>query len=114
MPHVHFFKNLGPEDFLRLLMGARCLLGNSSVGIREGSYLGVPVVNVGSRQSGRERGDNVTDVGYDRAAIVAAVRMHWGNGRPPSNTLYGDGRAGHRIAELLATAALSIEKRISY
>ena len=49
IPHVHFFKNLAPEDFLRLLAGARCLVGNSSVGIREGSFLGVPVVNVGSR-----------------------------------------------------------------
>ena len=114
IPHVHFFKNLAPEDFLRLLMAARCLLGNSSVGLREGSYLGVPVVNVGSRQSGRERGDNVTDVGYDRAAIVAAVRTHWGNGRCPSSTLYGDGSAGQRIAELLATAELSIDKRIAY
>ena len=114
IPHVHFFKNLAPEDFLRLLMAARCLLGNSSVGLREGSYLGVPAVNVGSRQSGRERGDNVTDVGYDRAAIVAAVRTHWGNGRCPSSTLYGDGSAGQRIAELLATAELSIDKRIAY
>ena len=114
VPHVHFFKNLAPEDFLRLLMGARCLLGNSSVGIREGSYLGVPVVNVGSRQSGRERAGNVTDVGYDRAAIAAAVLESWSNGPRPPSTLYGDGRAGERIAGLLATAELSIEKRIAY
>ena len=73
-----------------------------------------PVVNVGSRQSGRERADNVTDVGYDRAAIVAAVRAHWDDGRRPSSALYGDGSAGQRIAELLATAELSIEKRIAY
>ncbi len=59
IPHVYFFKNLAPEDFLRLLMGARCLVGNSSVGIREGSYLGVPVVNVGGRQAGRDRAANV-------------------------------------------------------
>jgi UDP-hydrolysing UDP-N-acetyl-D-glucosamine 2-epimerase len=114
VPHVYFFKNLAPEDFLRLLVGARCLVGTSSVGIREGSYLGVPVVNVGSRQTGRERGDNVTDVGYDSGAIAAAVRAHWADGRRPRSTLYGDGRAGERIASVLASAELSIAKRIAY
>ena len=114
IPRVYFFKNLGPEDFLRLLVGCRCLVGNSSVGIREGSYLGVPVVNVGSRQAGRERGANVTEVGYERDAIAAAVRTHQANGRYPSSDLYGDGRAGERIAQLLAAADLRVEKRISY
>lgn len=114
VPHVYFFKNLAPEDFLRLLIGARCLVGNSSVGIREGSYLGVPVVNVGSRQAGRERGGNVTDVGYDARAIEAAARTRWQAGRCPSSTLYGDGRAGGRIASLLAGTELRIEKRITY
>ena len=114
IPHVHFFKNLTPEDFLRLLRGARCLVGNSSVGIREGSYIGLPVVNVGSRQTGRERSANVKDVGYDRAAIEAAVRSSWSDPHPRSDELYGDGRAGERIAELLATVKLSVEKRITY
>ena len=112
--HVYFFKNLAPEDFLRLLIGARCLVGNSSVGIREGSFLGVPVVNVGSRQAGRERAGNVTDVAYDADAIAAAVRARWQAGRCPSSTLYGDGRAGERIAGLLAGVDLTIEKRITY
>src|SRR5262249_15596005 len=52
----HFFKNMMPEDFLRVLNSAKCLVGNSSVGIRECSYLGVPVVNIGTRQAGRDRG----------------------------------------------------------
>ncbi len=49
-------------DFLRLLYNCRCLVGNSSVGIRECSFLGVPVVNIGTRQTGRDRGANVFDV----------------------------------------------------
>ena len=56
IPFIYFFKNLSPEDFLRLLIGANCLVGNSSVGIREASYLGVPTVNIGNRQIGRDRG----------------------------------------------------------
>ncbi|MGB5547759.1 MAG: UDP-N-acetylglucosamine 2-epimerase, partial [Polyangiales bacterium] len=69
-PNLHFFKNMAPDDFLRLLYHSRCLVGNSSAGIRECSFLGVPVVNIGGRQTGRDRGANVRDVGYDRGAIA--------------------------------------------
>lgn len=112
--HIHFFKNMAPLDFLRLLAGARCLVGNSSVGIRECSYLGVPTVNIGTRQAGRDRGENVLDVDYDREAIVGAVREHMRVGRYPRSTLYGDGHAGTRMGAVLASAPLSIEKRLCY
>ena len=114
VPFIYFLKNMAPEDFLRLLLGAKCLVGNSSVGIREGSYLGVPVVNIGDRQAGRDRGPNVIDVDYDREAIIDAVRTHIANGRYPSVHLYGDGNAGERIAKILAKVPLTIEKRITY
>ncbi|HEU4629850.1 MAG TPA: UDP-N-acetylglucosamine 2-epimerase [Gemmatimonadaceae bacterium] len=112
--NIHFFKNMAPADFLRLLYNARCLVGNSSVGIRECSFLGVPVVNIGSRQAGRDRGTNVLDVDYERRAIVAGIDRHLGNGRYPRSCLYGDGQAGRRIAGLLADAPLQIEKRLAY
>jgi UDP-hydrolysing UDP-N-acetyl-D-glucosamine 2-epimerase len=114
VPFIYFFKNMSPEDFLQLLIGARCLVGNSSVGIREGSYLGLPVVNVGNRQAGRDRGPNVIDVGYGVAHIVDAVKQHMANGKYPSTDLYGDGQAGRRIAELLATAPLKVDKQLTY
>lgn len=114
VPFIYFFKNMPPEDFLRLLIGAKCLIGNSSAGIRECSFLGVPAVNIGSREAGRERGPNVIDVGYDREAIIEAARQHLANGRYPSSTLYGNGHAGERIAALLAEVPLTIEKRITY
>ena len=112
--NFHFFRNMFPEDFLRLLCSASGIVGNSSVAIRECSYLGVPAVNIGSRQQGRERGRNVTDVDHDRGAIAAAVREHLRNGRPALDHLYGDGHAGERIASTLATAELRIEKRLTY
>ena len=111
---MHFFKNMKPFDFLRLLCNSRCLIGNSSVGIREGSFLGVPVVNIGSRQAGRERGANVLDVDYDRTAIAAAIQTHAANGRYPSSTIYGHGHAGTRIADILASAPLTIDKKLPY
>jgi UDP-hydrolysing UDP-N-acetyl-D-glucosamine 2-epimerase len=112
--NIHFFKNMGPIDFLKLLHNSRCLIGNSSVGIRECSYLGVPVVNIGSRQSGRDRGGNVVDTGYDREEIAAAAQQQLDNGRYSSSPLYGDGKAGPRIAECLSDVELRIEKRLTY
>lgn len=112
--NIHFFKNMQPTDFLRLLYGSRCLVGNSSVGIRECAYLGVPTVNIGTRQSGRDRGCNVLDVGYDREEIVQAIHKHLGSGRCKSDPIYGHGRAGERIADLLAGQPLGIEKRLTY
>ena len=112
--NLHFFRNMFPEDFLRLLCGATAIVGNSSVAIRECSFLGVPAVNIGSRQQGRERGRNVIDVSHDRAAITGAIREHARRGKPPCDHLYGDGKAGTRIADALATSELRVEKRLTY
>jgi UDP-hydrolysing UDP-N-acetyl-D-glucosamine 2-epimerase len=112
--NLHFFRNMAPEDFLRLLVHCKAIVGNSSVAMRECSYLGVPAVNIGSRQQGRERGANVIDVGHDRAAIIEAVQEHMRRGRPATDHLYGDGCAGIRIADCIARADLTIEKRLTY
>ncbi|HEY9480320.1 MAG TPA: UDP-N-acetylglucosamine 2-epimerase [Gemmatimonadaceae bacterium] len=110
----HFFKNMAPTDFLRLLYNSSCLVGNSSVGVRECAYLGVPVVNIGTRQMGRDRGRNVIDVDYQRSQISRAIDEHLSNGSYESDPIYGHGSAGKRIAELLATEPLHIEKRLTY
>jgi UDP-hydrolysing UDP-N-acetyl-D-glucosamine 2-epimerase len=112
--NVHFFKNMAPTDFLRVVHRAGCLVGNSSAGIREGSFLGVPVVNIGGRQAGRDRGANVLDVGYDRQAITDAIQKQVAHGRYPSDSLYGDGAAGPRIAGALARIEPRIHKRLNY
>ena len=112
--NIRFFKNMSPTDFLRLVYNSNCLLGNSSVGIRECSVMGVPVVNIGTRQGGRDRGLNVLDADYDRRCITGALDRHLGNGRYARDTLYGDGHAGERIAALLASMPLTIEKKLSY
>ena len=97
----HTLRNLPPQRFLRLMTQARVLVGNSSAGIREGAYLGVPVVNIGSRQVGRERGPNVRDVPSSREAIWAAACEQIQHGRYARSILYGSGDAGERIAEVL-------------
>ncbi len=112
--NIHFFKNMAPLDFLRLLYNSKCLVGNSSVGIRECSFLGVPVVNIGTRQTGRERGANVVDINYDRKEIGDAIRAQMANGRYQPDKLYGDGKAGERISAVLAETPLEIEKTLTY
>ena len=112
--HVRFYKNFPVETFVRLMSRCGCMLGNSSAAIREGAFLGVPAVNVGTRQAGRDRGANVIDAGYDRRQIVDASRRQLAHGRYPPDRLYGDGRAGERVADILARAPLRIQKRVMY
>lgn len=111
---IHYFKNMEPEDFLRLIYSSRVIVGNSSVGVRESSFLGVPSVNVGSRQSGRQRSANIIDVPHEAKQIQAAILGQAKAGRYPSEHLYGDGKAGERIAQLLSTEKLEVEKQITY
>lgn len=99
--HMRFIKNLEGRQFLALLQRARCLIGNSSVGIRESAFLGIPVVNVGHRQTGRERCANVVDADWNEQSLRDAVMRQVAVGRYPSSTLYGDGRTGQRIADLI-------------
>lgn len=112
--NIHFFKNIPPNDFLRLVYHSRCIVGNSSVAIRECSFLGVPAVNIGSRQTGRERGPNVVDVGYDRQEIMVAIQDLTHQSQLERVSLYGDGHAGERIAETLAMVPLQFTKRLTY
>jgi len=112
--YVRFYKNFPIETYVRLMLLCACAVGNSSAPIREGAYIGVPAVNIGTRQMGRDRGPNVLDVGHDRAQIVAAIRRQIAHGRYPSDALYGDGAAGERIADLLARVPLTVQKRLVF
>ena len=93
--------NLDGKLFLRLLSQSRCLVGNSSVGIRECAFLGTPVVNLGDRQRGRERSDNVYDCPWNAEALAQAldkqIQSSYG-----SSQLYGSGYSGEHMADIVA------------
>ncbi len=112
--NIHFFKNMEGTDFLKLLNNTKILIGNSSVGIRECAYLGVPVVNIGSRQNKRDRGNNVIDVDYDAEKITEAINQHLSNGKSVPSDVYGGGNAGKQIADLLDKVPLIFHKTITY
>jgi UDP-hydrolysing UDP-N-acetyl-D-glucosamine 2-epimerase len=111
---LHFYRNFSVEDYARLINNCACLLGNSSSALREGAFLGVPAVNIGTRQQGREHGPNVMHAAYDRAAITNAVRKQLAHGRYARSTLFGDGCAGTRIADVLARSELKVQKKLAY
>lgn len=98
------------EVYVGLLKRARALVGNSSSGIIEAGYLGVNVVNVGPRQTGRERGRNVIDVPYGAEAVAGALKLvmeRSGRAKRRRCTIYGDGHSSGRIAEILAQVELN-------
>jgi UDP-hydrolysing UDP-N-acetyl-D-glucosamine 2-epimerase len=113
LQHVHFFKNMSSEDFLELIYFSKCLIGNSSVGIREASYLSVPVVNIGNRQHKRLRAENVLDVAHKSADIQHAIRTQMQKSFK-SSTIYGEGNSGEKIAEILSQVELKFHKTITY
>jgi len=112
--YLHLYRNFSPEDYARLLNNAACMIGNSSSGLREAAFLGTPSVNIGSRQRGRDRTHNVIDVPHDADAVYRAIDRQLKHGRYPRSLIFGDGSSGKRIADILATAALRLEKSLSY
>lgn len=99
--------HLKRSEFVSWMSAVDVMIGNSSSGIIEASTFGTPVVNVGSRQNLRERNANVIDVPVGTDEIRAALKAALKHGRYPNINIYGDGSAGKRIVELLATADLS-------
>jgi UDP-hydrolysing UDP-N-acetyl-D-glucosamine 2-epimerase len=112
--NMRFYKNLPVDTYVRLMSRTSCLVGNSSSGIREGAFIGTPVVNIGSRQAGRERGHNVIDAEHNADMIRHAIERQIQHGRYQADPVYGDGAAGRRIADVLATVQVEIQKRITY
>jgi UDP-hydrolysing UDP-N-acetyl-D-glucosamine 2-epimerase len=112
--HVHFFKNMAPKDFLRLLYNSKGLIGNSSAGIRECAFLGVHAVNIGKRQEGRDRGKNVIDADYNRKEIKQAILKQINSELPERDFIYGKGDSGVKIANILAEIELPYSKILHY
>lgn len=121
-PFIKTFKSLPRKEYLSLMKAASVMVGNSSSGIVEAPSFGLPVVNIGVRQEGRERGKNVTDVGHDKQGIVRAIEKALTDKGFLSEVKkcenpYGDGKAGQRIAEILSRVEITPEllrKKITY
>jgi len=109
--NMRFITDLPVSHFIALLKTTACLIGNSSAGIKECSYLGTPVVNIGARQQGRLHSDNVVHSGYDRGEILAAARGQIAHGRYGPSHLYYRPGASQAMVDVLAGAELYTQKR---
>lgn len=107
-------KNLSPLDYAQTLASAACAVGNSSSFVRDAGYFGLPVVLVGDRQEGRERGENVMPVPATVAAIHEAIQSQLSHGRYPPSDLYGKPGISKRIVERLLTLEPYGQKRLAY
>lgn len=105
-PALRVLTHLPRDRYLRCLASVDLLAGNSSSGIIEAASFGLPVVNVGTRQQGRERSANVIDVDFSPGALAQAVGTALARGRQACANCYGDGQATRRIVEWLATLPL--------
>ncbi len=86
--------------FVKLLAHSACVIGNSSAGIREAASFGIPVVNIGDRQKGRERNENVLDVACDLLSIDSAIAQAL-DLKVECKNIYGDGKAVSRIIDVI-------------
>jgi len=108
--YMRFISYIDPESFINLLTKTVCLVGNSSSGIKECSYLGVPVVNIGDRQNGRLKDNNVIDVPSLSSAIVNAIKVQIKNGSYPRSSLYHKKDSSKTIARILSKVDLYTQK----
>ena len=105
------------EIYIKLIDMCACGIGNSSSYIREGAIIGVPAVNIGSRQQGRLRAKNIIDVDYDKDQILSAIKKQLENSKYEADDIYGDGKSGEKIAKILGDldlAQVPIQKRLVY
>ena len=97
-----------------MINSCSCIIGNSSSGIREASFLRVPSVNIGSRQNNRERGDNCISVNYKFKEIYNAVKYQLEHGRYHPSKMFGAGNAGERIVDVISKINPNIQKTLNY
>lgn len=107
-PNFRAVKHVPFDQFIQLVAHAGCMIGNSSCGVREAGAFGTPVINLGSRQTGRETGENVLHVrdADTHNKIYHALELQFGK-RYPCSKIYGDGNAVQRILKFMQTIDLS-------
>ena len=121
-PFIKIYKNISHQDYLSLMKAANVMIGNSSSGIIEAPSFCLPVVNIGTRQKGRERAESVIDVDYNKEQIKRAIKKAICDKKfrekvKKCKNPYGDGMAGIRIANILTKIKINkklLQKKITY
>ncbi|WP_303673624.1 UDP-N-acetylglucosamine 2-epimerase [Vampirovibrio chlorellavorus] len=122
LPQFRVVQSLGRVNYLNMLRYVSLVVGNSSSGLLETAHFKVPCLNIGERQKGRERGENVLDVAQEDAAIqqgLAAVL--WAPHTLPDLNMdshpFGEGQCAERVREVLASTPIDarlLQKQLTY
>ncbi len=99
-PRFKCFPSLSFEYFLVLLKNSKCLIGNSSAGVREAPFYGLPSINIGTRQNARFRGKTVIDCGYETQDILDALKKV-SQVKAEKSTWFGDGSSTEKFAKYI-------------
>ena len=121
-PFIKTIESIPHREFLSLMKITSVMIGNSSSGIIEAPSFGLPVVNIGTRQEGRQRSENIIDVDYNKDEIVVAIKKalfdeDFKRKVKDCNNPYGDGKASFRIADILSKIKIDkelLQKRLKY
>jgi UDP-N-acetylglucosamine 2-epimerase (non-hydrolysing)/GDP/UDP-N,N'-diacetylbacillosamine 2-epimerase (hydrolysing) len=121
-PYLHVFKNLSHKAYLNLMNVSDVMVGNSSSGIIEAPSFKIPVINIGTRQQGRERSENIIDVKAEKHAIQSAIEYALSNTSflekvKTCKNRFGDGKASERIVKILKQVQIDetlVQKQITY
>jgi UDP-hydrolysing UDP-N-acetyl-D-glucosamine 2-epimerase len=111
---LHAYKNFEPEVYIPLLSNASCAIGNSSSFVRDASFLGTPIVLVGSRQDGREWSEAVRRVEPVHSEILAAIKAQLIHGRYPISNLYGQQGVSKMIVDQILMLKPYSQKHLDY
>ena len=101
------------EYFLQLLKSSEFIIGNSSAGVREAGYFGVPAINIGTRQRNRHESNLILNTEYSESQILGAIKAASKMERVP-NQGFGDGNSGEKFAKILVSEnfwPVSVEKQ---
>jgi GDP/UDP-N,N'-diacetylbacillosamine 2-epimerase (hydrolysing) len=116
--NLKWFPSLPGDIFINLYRNISALIGNSSSGIHETPTMGIPAINIGNRQQGRERASNVIDVENNKKSIIAGIKkaIYDEDFRDMVSKIenpYGDGTSAQRIVDILRTISLDnlVQKR---
>ena len=111
---LYLFKNLPVEVYLQLMYSCKCLIGNSSSAVREGEFMGVRAVNIGTRQNARLRGKNLIDCDYSEESILKAItKQIKSKGVIKSDYLYGSGNSAEKVAKILAKTTIGNTQKLN-
>jgi len=113
---IKFCKNFAPEEFLYIIDHCSCFVGNSSSAIREGSFLGIPSVNIGNRQSGREHGKNLITVKDNTESIFKAIQIQLRKKKYKSEKIFGDRNSAEKMIKIIENLNknFDIKKKLFY